>query len=156
MMRQRKPTAPANRGLRSEGDFAAMWREMAQTEPRVWAIASEPLPGLFAIWEPRLELSEDEEGYVLHAELPGIQRDDIVVEYRDGRLSVRGEQRLEAAVNGAVSRIKHGSRAFRGHFVLNEPVDVDALQMTYTRAGFEAYLPKAVVVGQDMPALAAS
>ena len=60
--------------MRSAGDFDAMWREMSQTDTRVWTIAHEALPHLFSTWEPRIEFSEQDDAYVLRAELPGMQR----------------------------------------------------------------------------------
>ena len=74
-----------------------MWREMAQTDKLVWTIAHESLPDLYSTWEPRIDFAEQADAYVLHAELPGMQRDDITVEYRDGMLTVRGEQTMASA-----------------------------------------------------------
>src|SRR5262245_8090665 len=111
--------------MRSVGDFDAMWREMSQTDARVWTIAHAPLPQLYSTWEPRIEFVEQDDAYVLRAELPGMQRDDISVECHDGRLTVRGEQTIDSASNHAVPRIKHGYRAFARCFVLPEPVAED-------------------------------
>ena len=143
--------------MRSMGDFDVMWREMSQTDERVWTIAHAPLPHLYSTWEPRIEFVEQEEAYLLRAELPGMQRDDITVECHDGMLTVRGEQSIEAASDGAVPRTKHGYRAFARRFVLSEPVGADAMAMTYTRGVLEVHLPKAVeVLERQSPVHAAS
>ncbi len=138
-------TAPAV-AMRSAGDFDAMWREMAQTDKRVWTIAHEPLPHLYTTWEPHIDFVEQDDAYVLRAELPGMPRDDITVECRDGMLTVRGEQTIESASDGAVPRIKHGYRAFAQRFVLSEPVEADAMATTYTHGVLEVHLPKVVEV----------
>jgi HSP20 family protein len=132
--------------LRSVGDFDAMWREMAQTDKRVWTIAHALLPDLYSTWEPRIEFSEQDGVYRLHAELPGMQQDDITVECRDGILTVRGEQTIASAQHGAVPRIKHGYRAFARRFVLSESVEADAMATTYTHGVLEVHLPKVVEV----------
>jgi HSP20 family protein len=132
--------------LRSIGDFDAMWREMAQTDKRVWTIAHESFPDLYSSWEPRIEFSEQDDAYMLRAELPGMQQDDITVECRDGILIVGGEQTIASAPHGAVPRIKHGYRAFARRFVLSEPVEADAMATTYTHGVLEVYLPKVVEV----------
>ena len=132
--------------MRSVGDFDAMWREMAQTDKRVWTIAHEPLPHFYATWEPHIDFIEQDDAYVLRAELPGMQRDDITVECRDGILTVRGEQTIESALAGAGPRIKHGYRAFARRFVLSEPVEADAMATTYIHGVFEVHLPKMVEV----------
>jgi len=132
--------------MRSAGDFDAIWREMAQTEKRVWTLAHEPLPHLYSTWEPHIDFVEHDDAYVLHAELPEKQRDDITVECRDGILTVHGEQTIASAPHGTVPRIKHGYRAFARHFVLSEPVEADAMATTYTHGVLEVHLPKVVKV----------
>jgi HSP20 family protein len=138
--------------MRSAGDFDAMWREMAQTDRRVWTIAHEPLPALYSTWEPHIEFKEHDDAYIVRAELPGMQQDDITVECRDGLLTVRGEQTIESASDGAVPRIKHGYRAFARRFVLSEPVEADAMATAYAHGVLEVHLPKAVeVLDQQSP-----
>ena len=132
--------------MRSAGDFDAMWREMAQTDKRVWTIAHESLPALYSTWEPRIEFSEQDDAYVLRAELPGMQRDDITVECRDGMLTVCGEQTIESASDRAVPRIKHGYRAFARRFVLSKSVEANAMATTYTNGVLTVHLPKVVEV----------
>ena len=132
--------------MRSVGDFDAMWREMAQTDKHVWTIAHASLPDLYSTWEPHIAFVEQDDAYVLRAELPGMQQDDITVECRDGMLTVRGEQTIASAPHGAVPRIKQGYRAFTRHFVLSEPVEADAMATTYTHGVLEVHLPKVVEV----------
>ena len=132
--------------MRSAGDFDAMWREIAQTDKRVWTIAHELLPDLYSTWEPHLDFAEQDDAYVLRVELPGMQRDDITIEYRDGMLTVRGEQTMASASHGMVPRIKHGYRAFARRFVLPKPVEADAMATTYTHGVLEVHLPKVVEV----------
>ena len=143
--------------MRSVGDFDIMWREMAQTNKRVWTIAHEPLPDLFSMWEPRIDLVEQDDAYVLRAELPGMQRDDMTIEYSDGILIVRGEQTIETAADHAVRRMKHGYRAFARRFVLPEPVEVDAMVATYAHGVLEVHLPRVLeVLDQQSPVQVAS
>ncbi len=132
--------------LRSAGDFDAMWREMAQTDKRVWTIAHESLPDLYSTWEPRIHFVEQDDAYVLRAELPGMQRDDITVECRDGLLTVRGEQTIASASHSTAPRIKHGYRAFARRFVLSESVEADAMTTAHTHGVLEVHLPKVVEV----------
>jgi HSP20 family protein len=136
--------------MRSAGDFDAMWRDMSDATPDVWAIAHEPLPGLFSPWEPRIDLIEQDDAYLLRAQLPGIQRDDITVECHQGLLTLRGEQSIELASDENGPRIKRGSRAFTRHFVLGEPVEASALAITYTHDGIELYIPKTVTAGAQL------
>jgi HSP20 family molecular chaperone IbpA len=143
--------------MRSAGDFDAMWREMAQTDKLVWTIAHESLPDLYSTWEPHIDFVEHDDAYVLHAELHDMQRDDITVAYRDGMLTVRGEQTIASGADGTVPRIKHGYRAFARRFVLSKPVEADAMTTTYTHSVLEVRLPKVVeVFDQQSPVYMAS
>jgi HSP20 family protein len=143
--------------MHSAGDFDVMWREMAQTNTRVWTIAHEPLPDLFSTWEARIDLVEQDDAYVLHAELPGMQRDDITIECSDGILTVRGEQTIESAADRTVRRMKHGYRAFARRFVLPKPVEADAMVTTYAHGVLEVHLPRVVeVLEQQSPVQVAS
>jgi HSP20 family protein len=130
--------------MRSAGDFDAMWRDLSDATPDVWAIAHEPLPGLFSLWEPRIALLEQDDAYLLRAHLPGIQPDDITVECHQNLLTLRGEQSIESVSDQHEPYVKHGSRAFTRRFVLGEPVEADALALTYTPDGIEISIPKAV------------
>jgi HSP20 family protein len=155
-LRRTSGTRPAV-AMHSVGDFDVMWREMAQTNPRVWTIAHEPLSGLFTMWEPRINLVEQDDAYVLHAELPGMQWDDITIAYSDGTLTIRGEQTIESAADRAVRRIKHGYRAFARRFVLPKPVEADAMITTYAQGVLEVHLPRLMeVLDQQSPMQVAS
>jgi HSP20 family protein len=118
---------------------------MAQTNESLWTLAHQPLPGLFAVWEPRIELVEQEEAYLLQAELPGMQRDDMTIEYHNGVLTIRGEQTITSAADQAVPRSKHGYRAFARRFILSQPIESEAMTTTYTQGVLAVHLPKAAV-----------
>ena len=140
--------------LRSGGDFDALWRALAQTDTRIWTIAHAPLPQCYTSWEPHIACVEQDDAYVLRAALPGMQRDDITVACRDGILTVRGEQTLASASEGAVPCRKHGYRAFARRFVLSEPVAVHAMATTYTHGVLEVHLPKGGEVCEPQHAMA--
>ena len=44
---------------------------------------------------PAVDVSEDEKGYSVTVELPGVRRDDVSVEVNDNVLSIRGEKKSE-------------------------------------------------------------
>lgn len=142
--------------MRSAGDFDAMWREMSQTDERVWTIAHAPLLHLFSTWEPRIEFSEQDEAYVLRAELPGMQRDDITIECHDGMLTVLGEQTIASASDSPLPRTKHGYRAFARRFILPEPVEADTMAIIYSHDVLEVHLPKTAEVLERQTAVPAA
>src|SRR5262245_66035319 len=106
------PTTLPTVAMRSTGDFDAMWREMAQTDKLVWTIAHESLPDLYSTWEPHIDFVEQDDAYVLHAELHGMQRDDINVVYRDGMINVGGGKAIASVTDGYGVCIIHECVAF--------------------------------------------
>src|SRR5207245_7964947 len=48
-----------------------------------------------ADWSPEVDISEDDQGYLLKADLPEMKKDDVRVTLEDGVLSVSGERKTE-------------------------------------------------------------
>src|SRR6267378_7410507 len=48
-----------------------------------------------ADWSPEVDISEDDHGYLLKADLPEMKKDDVKVTVEDGILSVSGERKTE-------------------------------------------------------------
>lgn len=78
-------------------DFAQMWERMRPgMEP-----GGEAGPGE---WVPVAETEDTGDAYVIRAELPGFQRDDINVEMRGDELYITGEMRQEDKRDNALRR----------------------------------------------------
>src|SRR6266702_5094075 len=48
-----------------------------------------------ADWSPEVDISEDEQGYLLKADLLEMKKDDVRVTVEDGILSVSGERKIQ-------------------------------------------------------------
>jgi HSP20 family protein len=48
-----------------------------------------------ADWSPEVDISEDDRGYLLKADLPEMKKDDVRVTVEDGILCVSGERKTE-------------------------------------------------------------
>src|SRR6266576_2016976 len=48
-----------------------------------------------ADWSPEVDISEDDHGYLLKADLPEMKKDDVRVTVEDGILNVSGERKTE-------------------------------------------------------------
>ena len=89
-----------------------------------------------------MEFSEQDDAYVLRAELPGMQRDDITVKCRNGMLTLCGEQTVGSTPDRAVPRIKHGYCAFAQRFPLQKPVEANAMARPIPTACLQYACPK--------------
>src|SRR3970040_2047391 len=50
------------------------------------------------MWTPAVDIYENNDSVVVKAELPGVERDQISVEVKDGILTLRGERKFEKEV----------------------------------------------------------
>ena len=51
------------------------------------------------IWRPAIDLEEKDGNYLVKADLPGMRKEDIHVELKDGYLTLRGERKSEHEEN---------------------------------------------------------
>ena len=74
-----------------------------------------------ADWSPEVDISEDDQGYLLKADLPEMKKDDVRVTVEDGILSVSGERKCEKEdQKKKFHRIERSFGTFRRSFTLPE------------------------------------
>src|ERR1041385_8794758 len=82
-----------------------------------------------ADWSPEVDISEDDQGYVLKADLPEMKKDDVRVTVEDGILSVSGERKSEKEdQKKKFHRIERSFGTFRRSLTL--PEDADSTKVT--------------------------
>ncbi|MFL6052260.1 MAG: Hsp20/alpha crystallin family protein [Actinoallomurus sp.] len=91
-------------------------------------------------WMPVAEIDEDDDGYVVRLELPGIMPDDIDIGIRDRELCVNGEVREEEERSNAL-RVRTGR--FHRHTSLPSDVDPDNVEASMDQGVLTLRIPKA-------------
>jgi HSP20 family protein len=93
-------------------------------------IGSGELPSLtVADWSPEVDISEDDHGYLLKADLPEMKKEDVKVTVDHGILSVSGERKTEKEdKKKKFHRIERSYGNFRRSFTL--PEDTDSTKVT--------------------------
>src|SRR6476646_3302198 len=82
-----------------------------------------------ADWSPEVDNSEDDQGYLLKADLPEMKKDDVRVTVEEGILSVSGERKSEKEdQKKKFHRIELSFGTFRRSFTL--PEDADSTKVT--------------------------
>ena len=80
-------------------------------------------------WAPAVDIYETASEVVLKAELPGVGRDQVHVEVKDGVLSLRGERQFEKEVREEnYHRVERIHGPFHRSFTLPESVDADTVR----------------------------
>src|SRR6266705_3623668 len=89
----------------------------------------EPHSLTVADWSPEVDISEDDRGYLLKADLPEMKKDDVRVTVEDGVLCVFGERNGEKEdPKRKFHRIERSFGNFRRSFTL--PEDADSMKVT--------------------------
>jgi HSP20 family protein len=91
-------------------------------------------------WMPIGEIDENDDGYVVRLELPGIAPDDIDVGIRDRELCVNGEVSEEEDGSNAL-RVRAGR--FHYHTSLPSDVDADKVEASMDQGLLTLRIPKA-------------
>ncbi|MDX1610075.1 MAG: Hsp20/alpha crystallin family protein [Halofilum sp. (in: g-proteobacteria)] len=94
-------------------------------------------------WVPVVDIREDKDQFVLHADLPGVKREDIDITMEEGVLSIRGERRLEEVKEeGEYKRIERAHGTFYRRFSLPDTADPDKISARCNEGVLEVVIPK--------------
>lgn len=94
---------------------------------------------------PRANVLETKDGYVLEAELPGVNKEGLEITVEDGELTVVGRR---AAVETRGRQVYRESRAtdFRRTFQLDPSIDTAKISAKLEQGVLTLHLPKAETV----------
>lgn len=94
-------------------------------------------------WAPTVDIFETDDDIVVTAELPGLEKDQVGVEYKDGVLTLRGERKLEREVKEeSYHRMERSYGAFHRSFTLPGSVDAEKITAKMKNGILEIHLPK--------------
>jgi HSP20 family protein len=90
-----------------------------------------------------MDVSEDEDAYLLKASLPGVDPNDIDITYRDGILTIKGEVREDQEVEREQYRVRerrYGS--FSRSIQLPSAVRADDIEASHQNGVLRLHVPK--------------
>ena len=97
-----------------------------------------------SLLRPPVDIEEQEDGYVVRAELPGLKQEDIKITLQDHQLTIRGEKRRTAEKKGSNylrTELVYGT--FERSFGLSQAVRGDKIEATYRDGVLDVHIPKA-------------
>lgn len=113
------------------------FREMEEFFERM----SADLPGTAS--RPQVDLVERADEYVLHADLPGFERDEIDLTLRDRTLTISADREEETTdADAHYVRRERRQRSVTRAIQLPEPVESDDVTATFERGVLEVHLPR--------------
>jgi HSP20 family protein len=94
-------------------------------------------------WVPAMDLVETDDAFVLKADLPGLDENDVKLEVEDNVLTVAGERKAEhEEKREGYYRVERAYGAFRRSLTLPEGVDPEAVTAGFSKGVLSVRIPK--------------
>jgi HSP20 family protein len=105
-----------------------------------------PAPGNGATmrrWMPAMDLIESDDHFVLRADLPGMDENDVKIELEDGALTIAGERKDEHESKAeGYYRVERAFGSFSRSLTLPKGVDPEGVSAGFDRGVLEVRIPK--------------
>jgi HSP20 family protein len=98
-------------------------RDLLAIQQRLDRLAPGP-----AGWKPPVDLHETADEYVITAEVPGVAREAIDIQFHDGRLTLSGVRAPRTCTYEQFHRVERGHGSFSRSFQLPFPIDADSIR----------------------------
>ncbi|MCF8024575.1 MAG: Hsp20/alpha crystallin family protein [Desulfobacteraceae bacterium] len=97
-----------------------------------------PQAGVF----PLINLTEKKDAYILRAELPGIQADDLDIQTTGRNITISGERKIEADQNATYHRRERQAGRFSRALTLPGDIDRDKIEASLKNGVLTVTAPK--------------
>jgi HSP20 family protein len=97
-------------------------------------------------WAPSADISETDQEYLVRAELPAVQKEDVHVTLEDGVLTIRGERRQrQTEKTEKFHRVESFSGEFSRSFSLPDDADATGVRAESKDGVLTVHIPKRAV-----------
>jgi len=94
-------------------------------------------------WAPRVDIREDEQRFVILADIPGVDPAQIEVSMDKGILTIKGEREAGTAEGaGKFTRVERARGAFHRRFALPDSADAEGITANGKFGVLEIVIPK--------------
>ena len=94
-------------------------------------------------WTPAVDIKEEGDRYLLHADIPGVKADDIEVSMDKGVLTIKGERKHESTESKeGYKRVERSHGVFMRRFSLPDGVDGENISASSKDGVLEVVIPK--------------
>jgi HSP20 family protein len=99
-----------------------------------------------ADWSPEVDISQDDQEYLLKADLPEMKKEDVRVTVEDGILSVSGERKsVREDQKRKFHRVERAFGNFRRSFTLPEDTDSTKVTAEFRDGVLKVHLPTTAI-----------
>jgi len=93
-------------------------------------------------WVPPVDVAETQEKIIVRAEVPGMNQDDIQIEFENGLLSIRGERKLLKEEGVTFHRVERTFGNFSRSFTLPRTIEPEKISASYRDGVLQIEVPK--------------
>jgi len=96
-----------------------------------------------AEWAPAVDIKEEADKFVLHADIPGVKPEEIDISMEAGVLTIKGEKSTEATTEKEnYKRVERTYGSFYRRFSLPDTANADAISAASKNGVLEITIPK--------------
>ena len=127
------------------------WKELEDVEKRLSALWGRPQSKVegqkvaisVAEWAPLVDITEDDQEYLIKAELPEVKKEDVKLTVQDNVLAISGERKYEKEEKDKkYHRVERAYGSFLRSFTLPENADGSRVAAEYKDGVLKIHLPK--------------
>ena len=127
------------------------WREMPTLHNRINRLFDDPFfsvgpmedDAVMGMWNPAVDLYEKDDHYMIKAELPGVDKNNVKIDLKDRLLTLSGERTYENEVNEEnYYRRERSYGKFQRAFTLPADVDSDKIKAEFKDGVLQIEIPK--------------
>ena len=124
-------------------EFSTLRRDMDDLWSRFIGETS-PQKRVYGDWYPSVDLSETKDGFIVKAELPGLDGKDVDVSLSGNILTIKGERKKEEEKKDEHHHyVERSYGSFQRSFQLPVEVKSDKIEATFDKGILKITLPKA-------------
>ncbi len=95
------------------------------------------------MWEPLVDIIENDENYIIKAEVPDVEKKDIVINVENNLLSIKGEKKIEKQEKKEnYHRAERYYGVFERAFTLPSTVDQENIKASLEKGVLTLIIPK--------------
>ncbi len=95
------------------------------------------------VWNPQLDVTEEDDRFILEMDLPGVRREDVSIELQGRTLMITGSRKLIRRIVGArYSHCERVSGSFRRSVPLPRQIDEEGISAAMEEGILRVELPK--------------
>jgi HSP20 family protein len=119
------------------------WAFVGRLQRQLDRALGEVADGATVSWIPRVDIHEEDERFLVTADLPGVEGKDIEITAEKGVLTLKGERRSEKkSSKDGFESIERASGTFLRRFTLPESVNAEAIKASHVNGVLEITIPK--------------